>query len=175
MTEPNRKTIFSLCRNYRYTLWRHWGSLPGDDDLFTGRENGLHRDQYVQFIGLNPSTADEQKDDPTIRRCIQFAKDWGYGSFCMTNLFAYRATVPADMTKQQDPVGVDNDKWLQEIAKGAGLIVAAWGTLGGHRKRDIRVRELIPNLHCLGLTAGNHPRHPLYVAGDTRPQPYKIS
>ena len=81
--ERNLKTDakFSACRKYRYALWRNWdGSKP-----------------YAMIIGLNPSTADENENDPTITRCINFAKSWGYGGVCVTNLFAYCATVPSDM------------------------------------------------------------------------------
>lgn len=83
-----RDAHLSPCRRYRYALWRRWGDGP-----------------HAMFIGLNPSTADETADDPTIRRCIAFARAWGYGALCMANLFAYRATQPADMLAQDDPVG----------------------------------------------------------------------
>ena len=101
---------FSACRTYRYTLWRIWGG---------GK-------RFVQFIGLNPSTADEFKNDPTVRRCIIYAKDWGFDGICMTNLFAYRSTNPAVMKKQAEPIGEENDEWLLEIASRSELIVAAW-------------------------------------------------
>jgi len=169
----DRMTLFSPCRKYRYTLWREWGTLPGDDDLFAPRKSGLRRGQYVQFIGLNPSTADETNDDPTIRRCINFAKDWGFGTLCMTNLFAFRATQPSDMMKEPEPVGPDNDTHLQLIAKKAGLVIAAWGTLGNHRGRADQVRSAIPNLHAIGLSREGFPRHPLYVAGHAIPQIYE--
>src|SRR5690242_6108456 len=107
-----RETIFSDCRAYRYTLWREW-------DIFDKN--------YVMFVGLNPSTADERVDDPTIRRCIDFAKRWGYGALCMTNLFAYRATDPRVMKAFPYPVGPENDKWLVRCAREAGVVVAAWG------------------------------------------------
>ena len=109
--EHNLKTdaIFSVCRKYRYALWRSWDeSKP-----------------YVMIIGLNPSTADETKDDPTITRCINFAKSWGYGGVCVTNLFAYRATVPSDMKASNEPIGTENDAWLYKLAREAAIIVAA--------------------------------------------------
>jgi hypothetical protein len=77
------------------------------------------------FVGLNPSTADEGGDDPTIRRCVGFARDWGYSGLCMTNLFAFRATQPKDMLAQADPVGPNNDETLTRLAKEAKVIVAA--------------------------------------------------
>ena len=82
--------IFSECKKYRYLLWRKWGKSP--------------HSKYVMFVGLNPSTADESIDDPTIRRCICFAKDWGYDGLFMANLFAYRATYPVDMFKFAEPI-----------------------------------------------------------------------
>jgi hypothetical protein len=124
------------------------------------------------FVGLNPSTADETLDDPTIRRCIGFAKDWGYSGLCMTNLFAFRATDPAKMLAAQDPVGPDNDKVLQELAQNAGVVVAAWGTHGAHLKRDAHVRSLLTRLHCLRLTKAGFPGHPLYLPKNLTPQPY---
>lgn len=124
------------------------------------------------FVGLNPSTADETLDDPTIRRCVGFAKDWGYSGLCMTNLFAFRATDPAKMLAAPDPVGPDNDKVLQELAQNAGVVVAAWGTHGAHLKRDAHVRSLLPRLHCLWLTKAGFPGHPLYLPKNLTPQPY---
>jgi hypothetical protein len=82
------------------------------------------------FIGLNPSTADETIDDPTIRRCVIFAKDWGYGALCMTNLFAFRATDPAIMKAHPEPVGESNDGTLEELALSTVVVVAAWGVGG---------------------------------------------
>lgn len=121
------------------------------------------------FIGLNPSTADETEDDPTIRRCIAFAKGWGYDSLCMTNLFAFRSTDPSVMLAEPDPIGLENDAHLLEMARGAGIVVAAWGTPGGHLGRDTAVRQLIPNLHYMRLTKDGHPGHPLYLPGDLVP------
>jgi hypothetical protein len=115
------------------------------------------------FVGLNPSTADEIKDDPTIRRCINFAKEWGYGGVCVTNLFAFRATKPIDMMKADNPVGVENDIWLYRIANNASIIVAAWGVHGTFSGRHIAVREMLPNLHYLRLTKNGYPGHPLYL------------
>ena len=86
---------FSACRKYRYALWRTWDESKPN----------------VMIIGLNPSTADENENDPTITRCINFAKSWGYGGVCVTNLFAYCATVPSDMKASNDPIGSENDSW----------------------------------------------------------------
>lgn len=154
---PPRQTIFSPCRTYRYTLWREF-DVPVNDG-------------YVMFIGLNPSTADEVNDDPTIRRCIEFAKSWGYSALCMTNLFAFRATKPVEMIAAADPVGPDNDTYLIDLARNAGVVVAAWGTHGTHLGRDVTVRTLVPNLHCLKKTINGHPGHPLYLRADLVPVP----
>lgn len=124
------------------------------------------------FIGLNPSVADEVQDDPTIRRCAAFAKAWGYGALCMSNLFAFRATDPADMIAADDPVGPDNDRYLTDLASNAGVVVAAWGTNGTHRSRDLAVRAMIPNLHYLHKTKAGHPGHPLYLHGTLKPVPF---
>jgi hypothetical protein len=123
------------------------------------------------FVGLNPSTADETQDDPTIRRCVAFAKTWGYSAMCMTNLFAFRATLPKDMKAAIDPIGPDNDEYLFKIAYEAGIIVAAWGANGVYKGRDMEVRALLPALHCLALTKEGHPGHPLYLKKTLVPIP----
>lgn len=124
------------------------------------------------FIGLNPSTADGVNDDPTVRRCIRFAKDWGYGAICMTNIFAFRATKPEVMKGQKDPIGPENDKWLARLARDADLVIAAWGTRGDHLDRALAVKRKLKRLHCLGKTNGGHPRHPLYVRACQKPVTY---
>jgi hypothetical protein len=121
---------------------------------------------------LNPSTADEISDDNTVRRCINFSKDWGYGGFCMTNIFAFRATDPRDMKAQEDPVGPDNDKWLLSVYKDAGLVVAAWGTHGGFLERDKQVLKLLGQIQCLGVNQDRSPKHPLYLKKNCEPKPY---
>lgn len=147
---------FSGCRRYRYVLERHW-----DDAL-----------PAVLFIGLNPSTADEQADDPTVRRCVRFAQDWGYGSLLLANLFALRSTDPKGLLDAADPVGRWNDRWLKRLESRASLSVAAWGVHGTLRDRDRTVAARLVNLHCLGTTKDGHPRHPLYLRADTQPRPF---
>lgn len=144
--------IFSSDRNYRYALWRRWrNDIP-----------------YALFIGLNPSTADEDNDDPTIRRCKRFSKDWGYGGMYIVNLFALRATNPKVMLLHDFPVGLENDTWLKYFAYNAGVIVCAWGTYGGHKQRDQQVMDLLANydLMCFGITKNGKPKHPLYIAAN---------
>lgn len=143
----------SDCRTYRYELWRTWDeSKP-----------------YAMFIGLNPSTADETEDDPTIRRCINFAKSWGYGGLCMANLFAYRATQPEDMKKASDPIGDKNDETLILLAENAGVIVGAWGNDGVFLNRSEDVRALIPEINVLKVNKSGEPAHPLYLKSTLTP------
>lgn len=145
--------VFSPDRVYRYELHRHWDSGP-----------------LVAFIGLNPSTADETVNDPTIRRCIRFARDWGYGGLVMLNLFAYRATDPRQLRTVADPIGPENDRHLIAATADCGLIVAAWGAGGGYLNRAAQVTELLPwALQALGETASGEPRHPLYMPAATIP------
>lgn len=151
--------IFSECRTYRYALMREW--LSGDG--------------YAMFIGLNPSTADETNDDPTIRRCISYAKAWGYGGLLMANAFAYRATDPRVMMAATDPVGKLNDIHIRTFADHAGVVVAAWGAHGAYRERDAQVRALVPSLHYLRLTKDGHPGHPLYLPKTLTPQPWEAT
>lgn len=160
-----RETIFSPDRVYRYTLWR---------ELFS--ENGGNPKLFVQFICLNPSTADENLNDPTVRRCIGFAKLWNYGAFCMTNLFAFRATNPKVMKEQNDPVGVKNIDHILQCGAEASLVIAAWGIHGEFRNQDSVVKNAFAKaglkLHHLGLSKYNHPKHPLYLRADVKPKPF---
>lgn len=143
----------SNCRKYRYALWRIWDeSKP-----------------YAMFIGLNPSTADETEDDPTISRCINYSKDWGYGGLCMANLFAFRATAPSDMMASNEPIGSDNDEWIKKLAEEAGVIVAAWGNDGSYLDRSKEVRKMIPDLMCLKINKSGEPAHPLYQPSAAKP------
>jgi hypothetical protein len=153
---PDSHCDFSEDRTYRYTLWRQWGCTLNN---------------YVQFIGLNPSTADETKNDPTVRRCINYAKAWGYGGMCMTNLFAFRATDPADMKVAVNPVGPLNDSLLLAVSGGTNLVMACWGTHGAFQGREQAVLRLLAHrpLHCLKITANGHPSHPLYLKKDLAP------
>lgn len=139
---------------YRYSLTRVW------DDGDT-----------VAFIGLNPSTADAMKDDPTIRRCVGFAQRWGFGGLVMLNLFAFRATDPKEMVKQVGAaIGPENDKHLTQWAKVCPVMVAAWGTQGAFFTRNKQVVSLIVgagmSLHCFGKTDLGFPKHPLYLPND---------
>lgn len=137
---------------YRYLLSRSW-----DPEL-----------PKVLFIMLNPSTADGTEDDPTIRRCIRFAQDWGFGSLEVVNLFAWRATIPDQLKKCDDPFGPDNARYIWQAALEAHTIVAAWGTMGDLYKQNERVCEMLEplKLYCLEITKNGQPKHPLYIAAD---------
>ena len=153
MTYIHAGVRFSPCCNkYRYALWRVWDTaLP-----------------LVAFIGLNPSTADDRTDDPTIRRCVGFAKSWGYGGLRMFNLFAFRATDPAEMKAAADPFGPENVHALCDGTRGI-LTVAAWGNHGSFKGADKSARVLIHGMHILKLTKQGQPAHPLYLRKDLRP------
>jgi hypothetical protein len=144
------KAALSKDRLYRYQLTRIW-----DKDK-----------PMINFIGLNPSTADELKDDPTMRRCIGFAKSWGYGGLYMTNLFAYRTSKPEELMKATDPIGEENDKYLLATEKEVTEVVFAWGVGGTFLSRNKQVLNLITKGHYIALTKDNHPRHPLYLKAD---------
>ena len=145
--------LLSPCRRYRLALWRRW-------------ESGAQ----ILFIMLNPSTADEATDDPTIRRCLGFARTWGFGSLAVGNLFAYRTTSPAGLYASIHPVGSDNDRWLDRMHQKSSLTVAAWGDHGRLLGRSSAVSSKLTGLHILGLTALGEPRHPLYVRSDVLPR-----
>jgi hypothetical protein len=172
----NRKTIFSPDRLYRYTLWREFYAVKASNPpLLPVEGNQAHN--FVQFIGLNPSTADETLDDPTIRRCIGFAKAWGYGAMCMTNLFAWRDTDPEKMKRSLDAVGGENDTWLKRIYHHSGIAIAAWGKHGSFQGRGEFVKNLLqkseafPKLHYLALNNDGSPKHPLYLPKTLTPLP----
>jgi hypothetical protein len=159
-TTTPQGAIFSDCRTWRYLLWRTWGAGP-----------------LLLVIGLNPSTADETQDDPTIRRCIGFARDCGYKGLLMTNLFALRATHPIELRTHADPVGPANNDWLiqsaAQVHAEAGMVLCAWGVHSTWQQRGASMRSTltamqIPLWH-LGLTQGQHPRHPLYLPHTIHP------
>lgn len=153
-----RQAWFSTDRAYRYALARTW-----DPD---GRT--------LNVVGLNPSTADEHADDPTIRRCVGLARRMGCGRLIVTNLFAWRATRPGWLKEADEPVGSENDAWLRAVAASADHVVAAWGVHGVLFQRAAVVRQLLcgTSLLCLGQTRSGEPRHPLYVRSDAELHPY---
>lgn len=157
--------VFSECGAYRYALWRDLGMLG---------------EGTVTFVMLNPSTADAEQDDPTIRRCVHYAERWGFGRLAVANLYAYRATNPKALYGVEDPVGPENDHWIQELASDAAEVIVAWGAQRGPIPgRDGRALELIDAAglipQALELTDGGYPRHPLYVRGDVERFPYRVA
>lgn len=157
MDNIERNAIISDDQRYRYWLTRRWESDA----------------EPALFVMLNPSTADAEIDDPTIRRCMGFARSWNAGGIVVVNLYAYRATKPADLWTADEPIGELNNTWLREMAERYPVVVCAWGA----NARDDRVREFCYLMHrigadlkCLGTTKSGAPRHPLYVKGDTELQ-----
>lgn len=149
----NRKAVFSPCRKWRYHIEHVW------DDA---KPNLL-------WLMLNPSTADEKQNDPTVERCERRARMWGFGGFEVYNIFAFRATDPANMKAQTDPIGADNDAWMIKFAKKSRETkgVLGWGEHGKHLGRGAYVLDLLrahdAKLYALKLNASGHPKHPLYV------------
>lgn len=151
--------VFSSDGKYRYYLYRRL-SAQGEG--------------VATFIMLNPSTADARQDDPTIRKCLGFCRHWGVAELQVVNLFAIRATRPAEMKKSSQPVGRHNRRWIERAvvqSPSAGrsrrLVIFGWGVHGNHCDQDRTVRDWLDSLavegHCLGITRDGHPRHPLYV------------
>jgi hypothetical protein len=152
--------VLTPCGRYRYLLWRRWDD--GGD--------------ICAFIGLNPSTADETNDDPTVRRMRRFAMDWGYGELWVLNAYAWRATDPRALRQNlSQAVGPLNNEYVIGAAHYAARVVAAWGNhcdeLRAHSIRQL-VRGADKSLYHLGLTKIGQPRHPLYLAASTVPEPW---
>ena len=150
---------YSDCEAYRYRLERVWG--PG------GR---------VLFVMLNPSTATEVQNDPTVERCERRARALGFGAFAVANIFGYRATDPRVMRAAADPVGPSNDAAIVDLAGAADMVVCAWGTHGAHLGRGAAVEALLRrqgrDLFHLGLTLAGAPKHPLYIGYAAPPVPW---
>ena len=146
----------------RFRYWLH-RELAGD-----GREG-------LVFVMLNPSTADAVEDDPTVRRCVGFGREWGYRELTVVNLFALRATTPADLRRHgSEAVGARNDAALRWIRRhpATTMVVAAWGNHGTHLNRDAAALAIIGPAMALGVTKQGCPKHPLYLRRDARPAPY---
>lgn len=150
---------------YRYWLERTWGE---------GRE-------HLVWVMLNPSTADHREDDPTIRRCIGFSQAWGFDGLIVVNLFALRATNPRELATAADPIGPENDHWLDvagaHAADQGAFVMAAWGAnhaVAPRRKDALAAltRRHDVELRCLGTTQNGQPRHPLYVPASREPEEF---
>jgi hypothetical protein len=154
--------IFDVNGRYRYSLWRAWSAYH----------------PRITFILLNPSTANEYKNDPTIRRCIGFARAWNFGSMEVVNLFAYRATDYRKLFKVQDPIGELNNRFLMQAVERCSTVVLGWGTRGTLHARDRQVMSLLAgrnDVYCLGITKDGQPSHPLYIKGDTNLEPFSMT
>ncbi len=103
---------------------------------------------------------------------MRFAQQWGYGGVIMANLFAVRATSPRVLPHVPDPIGPENDRWLEQLRNSVDVAVAAWGWMGSIHSRSARVESRLGELYCLGATKNGEPRHPLYVRGDSALQPW---
>lgn len=162
-----RKTAtISDCGQYRWRLGRHWT----EDDT-----------PYLCFVMLNPSTADAQQNDPTIRRCMGFARDHGFGGIEVVNLFAFRATKPADLKRAGFLVGDYCDYYIEQVAAGAGGVCVAWGAHAAHPAVEARVQQVMPMLdrqhhkpQCLHITASGYPSHPLMLPRVCELKPFTL-
>jgi len=153
-----KSAVISRCGQYRYELRRVWDEGKA----------------LVNFIGLNPSTADDKVDDPTIRRCIAFARDWGYGGLIMTNLFSYRLTDSRKLKNVREPVGTPNWLYQKEAAYDADIAVACWGSHPMAQEEGERLRIKLKNysgmdLKCIKQTRPGIPWHPLYLKAELKP------
>ncbi len=158
----DKKATISECGQYRYQLSRSW-------DVEKPR---------VLFVMLNPSTADAEIDDATIRSCIRLCKSWDYGGLEVVNLFAFRATKPKDMDAAPDPIGPQNDEYIQDAIARTDFTVCAWGA---HKAAIPRAKHVVGLIrqrrdfaHCLGVTKAGAPKHPLYIKTGTTPQVYTL-
>lgn len=154
--------VYSDCERYRYSLTREWDAAG----------------PRVMFVMLNPSTATEIQNDPTVERCERRARVLGYGAFRVTNIFAWRETDPRLMRAATDPIGPGNDAAILAGCAWADRIVAGWGTHGAYLDRGPQVAQVLARsgqpIYHLGQTKDGHPRHPLYIAYTQQPQIWDI-
>ncbi len=150
--------VYSNCERYRYSLTRIWNP----------------HGQRVHFVMLNPSTATEVRNDPTVERCERRARALGFGAFRVTNIFAWRDTDPRAMRKAMDPVGPENDDAIRDACRWADSTICAWGLHGAHLDRGPTVERMLRTLgtplYHLGLSKTGHPKHPLYIAYSEQPR-----
>lgn len=161
----NAGAVYSPCEKYRYLLWRDLGGLGGQ--LYPE----IEQRPVVAFIGLNPSTATESQDDPTVRRCMTYAQDWGFTGFYMLNIFTLRSTDPRGLRADKTPNGqpLINDQHILYYGNLADLAVGAWGHHGSYRDRGKYVEALVTSLYRFGVTRNLQPLHPLYLRRDMKP------
>ena len=170
------EAVFSADRKYRYWLERDLSR-----DLFTDNANI----KTVTFVMLNPSTADEMQDDPTIRRCIGFARSWGYEQLIIANIFGLRSTDPQGIYDDDNPIdhcgGYTNNRYIRLAARKSKLVVCAWGNHGAVGGRGYFVEKMLRedpsiscDIKCLGVNATGHPKHPLYLRSDSKLQEFSL-
>lgn len=141
--EVLKTAVFSDCRKYRYALVRAWDySKP-----------------FCLFIGLNPSTANELENDPTLTRCVNYAKSWGYGGVFMANLFAIKDTDSNQMITRENPIGKNNDLWLSKLYNMVDKTICIWGDKGRHLNRSNDIKNILPKLYYLKLNISGEPSH----------------
>lgn len=155
--DAESEAVYSPCERYRYLLTRVWDPAGAK----------------ALFVMLNPSTATEVQNDPTVERCERRARALGFGAFRVTNIFAFRATDPRVMRAQADPVGPGNDAAIRASVGWADRVICAWGGHGAHLERGRAVEALlratgVPLFH-LGLTKDGQPKHPLYIGYEVQP------
>jgi hypothetical protein len=148
-----KTAILSSDNIYRYELSRIW-----DDEK-----------PKILFIMLNPSTADEFVEDPTIRRIVNYAKDWGYGGVYVGNLYAFRSTDPKGLNSAEDPVGPENITHIQTLIGLVDKVVYAWGN---ERKEPEWLKKIVTNPYCIDISKKGIPKHPLYLKKCLKPQLY---
>jgi hypothetical protein len=155
--------LFSSCRRWRYSLFRD----------FTDETNP----RRLNVIALNPSTADETSDDPTVHKLQKWARLWGYDGVVVTNIFAWRSTDPKALRAVVDPIGPDNDHWLRVEAQSAAAVLVAWGDSGPGDWRPRDVLRLLSGIElwCLGRTGSGSPRHPSRLGYDTPREVYRAA
>lgn len=157
MQDIERQATISDCGAYRYRLSRRWAPGP-----------------LMNWLMLNPSIADHLVDDPTIRRCMGFARREGMAGIEVFNLFALRATNPHELFGHGDPVGPDNSSTLDTVV---GPVYAGWGnSLPPKYSQWVAevVRRFAGRMWCLGTTKSGHPKHPLYIRADQAFEPFEI-
>lgn len=154
MAQTTRSAILSDDGKYRYKLERKWGPDAS---------------KMVGFIMLNPSIANDKKDDPTMKRVINFAKSWGFDGVIVCNLYAHISPHRKELKHVDDPLGPENERYVREIVATCSQIVYGWGNDGSEPQW---LRELVPSPYCIKMNKGGQPKHPLYIKGECEMIPY---
>ncbi len=145
--------VFSSCQHYRYSLSRIWDTSK----------------DFVLFIGLNPSIATANEDDPTVVKLSSYCLSWDFGGFKICNLFAYRSPNFKDLLKIEDPVGLLNDFFIDSLITESKFVVLMWGNQGLYRERNRIILEKIVKPKCFKQNKNGSPAHPLYLSNQIKP------